>query len=364
LEDAAVPGGLGLGFCFAGTWRAPAANPWAKNYALLRGALHDAAPPLTPAPGRSSAPEPADKPAGELRFQSPEDLVRWLFSHPGDIVRCVVSLYRDGDVRGAERLGAAAVALYPDNSDVWFQYGMAAIHAGDRAKAAERPAAMRERFPDFAPSYSFGVTVLRHAGRVKEAEALARVTMARFPDDWRAFAEYAQCASRPETLDEVVRRAQVMRERLPDRPVGYWIMGGALLETGRLDEAEAVLSDGIARDPADALLLFVWARSATAREDWPEAARRWQLAKLRHPQSEQIKAGAAEVQSLREAQERAAGIDPAVFDDGAAPGTLLARFESLGDGSEFDIVQQLAGVAPQGLLSHATTSVANLAAML
>jgi hypothetical protein len=116
----------------------------------------------------------AVKPAADLRFDTVDALLDWLLHHPKDVLGAITARYRARDARGAERISAAAVALYPHNDDVWFQHGMAAIHLGDWAKAAERFAAMRERFAEYAPAYSFGGMTLRNCGRAEEAEALLR----------------------------------------------------------------------------------------------------------------------------------------------------------------------------------------------
>jgi hypothetical protein len=82
-----------------------------------------------------------------------------------------------------------------------------------------------------------------------------------------------------------------VRKRFPQRPEGFWMVGGILMGTQRFAEADAVLIEGIGRHPNDPLLLFVWARCATVRGDWPEATRRWEVAKARLPNSRQIAEG-------------------------------------------------------------------------
>jgi len=87
----------------------------------------------------------AVKPAADLRFDTVDALLDWLLHHPKDVLGAITARYRARDVRGAERISAAAVALYPHNDDVWFQ-----------------------------PAYSFGGMTLRNCGRAEEAEALLR----------------------------------------------------------------------------------------------------------------------------------------------------------------------------------------------
>ena len=233
----------------------------------------------------------AVKPSGALSFDLVDGLIDWLLGHPRDVLGSVMARYRDGRVRDAERISAAAVALFPDDGDVWFQHGMVAIHLRDWAKAAERFAAVRERFPDHAPAYSYGGMALRSAGRVAEAEALLRGAVTAFPGDWRVLVEYAQCAGARGAVAELIERCELVVKCFPERPEGHWMLSGAFMQMGRLNEAEAAIGEGIARNPDERFTLFVWARCATARKDWPEATRRWEMARSRHPDQSQIEDG-------------------------------------------------------------------------
>src|SRR5580700_6139242 len=57
----------------------------------------------------------------------------------------------------------------------------------------------------------------------------------------------------------------------------------ALRELRRFDEADALLADAIARLPDRRAPLIEHAWLASARRDWPEAARRWALVRERFP---------------------------------------------------------------------------------
>ena len=227
----------------------------------------------------------------ELSFDSVEALLLWLVQHPRRILDAIVSLYRKGKAAEAEKIATAGIALLPGDREMWFQHGMVAIHLGDWGKAADRFAAGRERFPDFSPFYGFGGMALRRSGRVEQAEELLQDAIRKFPDDAQVFAEYAQCGPGRTSPEEQMRRARTVLERFPQRPEGFWMVGGALMADQKFDEADAVLADGMSRHPNDPLLLFVWARCATARADWPEATRRWEVAKARQPGSRQIAEG-------------------------------------------------------------------------
>ncbi len=66
-----------------------------------------------------------------------------------------------------------------------------------------------------------------------------------------------------------------IRNLAPDRPAA-WSRGSVpLLMAGRLDEAEALLNEGMQRFPAFAGACFHHAEVANFRKDWAEADRRW-----------------------------------------------------------------------------------------
>jgi predicted Zn-dependent protease len=80
-----------------------------------------------------------------------------------------------------------------------------------------------------------------------------------------------------------VRRWQEVRDRFPAATPWYGGLGAALLEADRLDEADAVLSEGVGRVLDDVWLRISWARAAAQRQDWPEAVRRWEEVRDRFP---------------------------------------------------------------------------------
>jgi hypothetical protein len=163
----------------------------------------------------------------------------------------------------------------------------------------------------------------------------------------------------------------MVRDRFPDLPQGHWMLSNELVRVGKLDEAEAAIEQGISHFPDERFVLWQWGRTATQRHDWPEAVRRWEVAKSRHPDWGQIDEGIAEMHNAVrlgriediQANEVAASVPMRMTADNAA-GKLLMRFEGLGDNCEFGIVQRSAGVEPLGLLRWANISAAKLIAIL
>jgi len=70
---------------------------------------------------------------------------------------------------------------------------------------------------------------------------------------------------------------------LPRCIAGICVLGDALREAGRLDEADLTLAEAVKRFP-DALWAAVQhALVAVRRQDWSEALKRWELTRFRFP---------------------------------------------------------------------------------
>jgi tetratricopeptide (TPR) repeat protein len=74
-------------------------------------------------------------------------------------------------------------------------------------------------------------------------------------------------------------------ERFPDNPSGYAGAGAALRDSGGLDEAEELLAQAFLRFPSSSEVATNYGWTAHARRDWEEAVRRWELVRVRYPDS-------------------------------------------------------------------------------
>jgi hypothetical protein len=169
----------------------------------------------------------------------------------------------------------------------------------------------------------------------------------------RPFIEYAKKAPSDGPRDEAIRRWGEVRRRFPDCPDGHWALTIELIRAGRLEEAEAAAQEGMRHVPDDVFMLWQWGRVAAKRHDWEEAERRWQVGKAKHPRSQYINEGIAEMHLARQLLGLGPAAAPAAHEVDPELGRLLARFESIGDNCEFGIVQRLAGIEPLGLLRWA-----------
>jgi tetratricopeptide (TPR) repeat protein len=74
-------------------------------------------------------------------------------------------------------------------------------------------------------------------------------------------------------------------ERFPDNPSGYAGAGAALRDSGALDEAEELLAQAFLRFPSSSEVATNYGWTTHARRDWEEAVRRWELVRVRYPDS-------------------------------------------------------------------------------
>jgi tetratricopeptide (TPR) repeat protein len=258
---------------------------------------------------------------------------------------------RAGRLDAAETLIELGRAKYPDDRYVLLQWARVATERRDWPEAERRFAFAKQHYPDW-PMLDEGLRTLQLAAQ---------------PDDRTAFLEYAREGTQNATREEAIRRWELVRNRFPEIADGHWMLANELVRVGRLDAAEAIIDEAADRFPDQHFVLWQWARTATQRHDWPEAQRRWDIAKARFPDWQQIDEGIAEMRlatsllrtegaAVAAALPEQSGGAPA----DAATGELLLQFESLGDNCEFGIVQRMAGVEPLGLLRWANITPAKL----
>ena len=96
-------------------------------------------------------------------------------------VRGVAALRKAGRVEEAEGLACEAMERFPDRPGGYVQRAEVAMRRGDWSLAVERWEELRRAFPDHASGYLRGAAALRKAGRLEEAEGLAREAVKRFP---------------------------------------------------------------------------------------------------------------------------------------------------------------------------------------
>ena len=148
-------------------------------------------------------------------------------------------------------------------------------------------------------------------------------------------------------------------------------------EAGRLQSAEVVLAEGLAKAQQSKFLSAEGAVLAQARGDLDEAARRWRAGIERYPRWPEAVLVHNVIQSARAVRE----LDMALEQGAQPPDTdhlflasseqggeqaraLLSRFESLGEDFRFGFVQRYYGAGAPGLFKYARIAPANLVAAL
>jgi predicted Zn-dependent protease len=163
------------------------------------------------------------------------------------------------------------------------EFARMAARQRDVAEAARRWSAARTAFPRHPVGWVGGVEALREGGRVNEAEALLDQLRDLFPAEAAIPILAASLADAVKDWSKAVDLWAAAREQLPQNPIGFIKGAKALSQDGGLDQADALLADGIDRFPGNAELVTQWAELAVYRQRWSDAVERWALLRQRHP---------------------------------------------------------------------------------
>jgi tetratricopeptide (TPR) repeat protein len=163
------------------------------------------------------------------------------------------------------------------------EFARMAARQRDAAEAVRRWSVARMAFPRHPVGWVGGVESLREAGRVNEAEVLLDQLRERFPAEAAIPILAASLADAAKDWSKSVDLWAVAREHLPQNPIGFIKGAKALSQNGDLDQADALLADGIDRFPGNAELVTQWAELAVYRQRWSDAVERWALLRQQHP---------------------------------------------------------------------------------
>ena len=178
-----------------------------------------------------------------------------------------------------ETLAQEAVARFPEVMQGHLTLARVAMHRRDWTLARERWAKLRDAFPQYAEGFSGGAKAAVEAGRLDEAEALAQEAVARFPVFLWGHRIFARVAMHRRDWARARERWAKLRDVFPEHADGFSEGAKAAVEAGRLDEAEALAREAVARFPGHVGGHRMLARVAMHRRDWTRARERW--AKLR-----------------------------------------------------------------------------------
>ena len=223
----------------------------------------------------------------KARALFPERLEPWLIS--GRFMR---QLGRHDE---ADPLLREAVQRFPAEPASAIEFALVARDQGRLDEALARLTLVTERFPEVFEGWLEAGRLVRDRSQSEQAEAFFQRGMRHCPEQpWLMF-EYAQTPGQaalpnwPETLPRMAR----LRERFPDFEPGFIHGVYFLIAARRLDAAEALAKAGTEQFPGSLQLAIQYARAAVHGIDWPEAIRRFALARERFPDKPEVEADLA-----------------------------------------------------------------------
>jgi tetratricopeptide (TPR) repeat protein len=150
-------------------------------------------------------------------------------------------------------------------------------------EAAQRWEAVIGVMSEEAVSTGIWVRLVRsykHQGRLDEAEVVIKRGLSYHPDHSGLNSEFAEIAMAKENWEEAAKRWETVVESFGDEETVYpaiWMrLARAYKHQGRLDEAEVVIKRGLSYHPDHSGLNSEFAEIAMAKENWEEAAKRWE----------------------------------------------------------------------------------------
>ncbi len=286
--------------------------------------------------------------------------------------------------RFAEAETAFAEALRRTPSDT-----VAAFHHADLAARREDWEEVAHRWQQVAPHQPFNIDAcigLSHAlstlGRAEAAEAVLAEAEARFSNEPNATFMLAAIAMKRRAWPQAIALWQEMLARNPNDGRAMQGLGTALMELGKLEEAQAVLAAACRQAPTAMWPAVYLARVATLNGDMEESLKQWSHIKKAFGDAPAIlntfkdtlhrgkllaadrmaaltEADAAYAEKIRTWQD---ALETLWLHSDTRE--VLLKFEGFGGGCEFGLVQRHFGAEPLGLLRWAGIPVAGLVAAL
>ena len=166
---------------------------------------------------------------------------------------------------------------------------------GNYDQAIQLYAEVRGEWPDEPIAYLEAGVALRELQRFDKAEALLVTAMERFSNNPWAASQHALIANAKGDWAEAKRRFASVQEKFPEHALGYVGAGIALLNAGKLDEADTCLARAKENFPNDPWAAIHHASVAMRWRRWDEALSRWAEVRKKFPDqvAGYVEAGAA-----------------------------------------------------------------------
>lgn len=153
-----------------------------------------------------------------------------------------------------------------------------------KSEARWRPLAERYKIGFVFAAYG---RVLGELGRFDEAEGILDHSRAMFPANLDTAITRAHLAERRGDMTAACERWAELHRVAPYFQQGYHDWAECLLSVERHTEADSVMRDAIQRFPNESWPLFEYANLAHRRQDWKEAASRWEAFRRQFPDREE-----------------------------------------------------------------------------
>ncbi len=197
----------------------------------------------------------------------------------------------------ADALMQQAITRLPKSAPAFVHYVRLARDRGDWFGVIARARDMRERFPNHVHGHLSPIEALRQLCDFTQAEELASQGLERFPGNPWFLVESAFVSEYRGDWQTAAATLTHLRKLHGDKPMSWIQSARSFSRGGRIQEADAVLSDAVALFPDNAELHALYAAAAEGLAEWQEADRRWENARARFPASTDIALGHALVWS-------------------------------------------------------------------
>jgi tetratricopeptide (TPR) repeat protein len=154
---------------------------------------------------------------------------------------------------------------------------LVALERDDRRRATEIWLETNAKYPGEALNSPLALDVLNGLQRFDEAEALMNEGRTKTPGDMRFAIGLALVARARGDSETASQRWASVRKQFPGVMQSYAMGVEALRDLKRLQEAEALTQQTIARFPEEVLGYMEHARLADLQEDWKQALERWNV---------------------------------------------------------------------------------------
>ena len=183
------------------------------------------------------------------------------------------------DYTGASATVQKLVTSFPDDLRGHVMAAQLLVAAGRMPEAINAYAELVKRAPGEASFAYQHAQLLESAGRIKEAEAVLRELLVRDPQDANAMNSLGYLfADRGERLDEAVDLLQRALKIDPGNPSYLDSLGWAFFKQGRLDQADAPLTEAATKSPANSVILDHLGDLRFRQQRFADAVRAWERA--------------------------------------------------------------------------------------